>query len=244
MIAREGRRLLAAAQFLTRVPLKLDAEPAHASRYFPLIGAALGALGAAVTLAAAALLPQTLAVILGVIATVLATGALHEDGLADTCDAFGGGRTREEVLRILGDPRIGAFGALGLGLALALKISSLAHLPLAALPAALICAHASSRALCVGVMALGHYGRPEGGKTRAVAEGARVGDAAIAAAIGLAPFAFAPAAFLWALPPMLLLSLALYAYFRARIGGYTGDTLGAVQQVGETACYVTLVAVL
>ncbi len=247
MIGREARLLAAATAFLTRLPLSrshTDDELSHSARYFPLVGAALGALGAAVTVAAAGMLPAVVAVILGVIATVLVTGAFHEDGLADSCDGFGGGSTREDVLRIMQDPHIGAFGVLGLALVLALKIASLVHLPLAALALALVCAHALSRALCVVVMSFGEYARPEGGKTRTVARGARPADAAVALVIGLIPFALAPVAFLWALAVMLLVCIVLYAYFRARIGGYTGDALGALQQITEAACYTTIVGTL
>jgi adenosylcobinamide-GDP ribazoletransferase len=247
MIGREARLVLAATAFLTRLPLRpshSDEELGRAARYFPLVGAAVGGLGAAVLLAAAAVLPLVVAVILSVIATVLVTGAFHEDGLADSCDAFGGGGTREDVLRIMQDPHIGAFGVLGLLLVLALKIASLVHLPLAALPLALVGAHAFSRSLCVAVMAFGEYARAEGGKTRAVARGARPADAAVALLIGLVPFALAPAAFLWALAIMLLVAIVLYAYFRARIGGYTGDALGALQQVAESTCYVVLAGAL
>ncbi|HSN33469.1 MAG TPA: adenosylcobinamide-GDP ribazoletransferase [Ideonella sp.] len=247
MIAREAGLLIAAAAFLTRLPLRRsysEEELRRCARYFPLVGAGVGAAGAAVLLGAAAVLPLAIAVILSVITSVLVTGALHEDGLADSCDAFGGGTTREEVLRIMQDPHIGAFGALGLGLVLTLKIVALTQLPLAVLPLALICAHASSRALCVAVMWLGEYARHEGGRTRAVARGVRASDAAVALVIGLAPFSLAPAAFLRAIPAMLVAAIALYAYFRARIGGYTGDCLGAVQQTAEATCYVTLVAAL
>jgi adenosylcobinamide-GDP ribazoletransferase len=93
-------------------------------------------------------------------------------------------------------------------------------------------------------MALGRYARPEGGKTRAVARGVRPADAALALLIGLLPFALAPAAFLWALPIALLAAGVLYAYFRFRTGGYTGDALGALQQITEAACYTTLAAAL
>jgi adenosylcobinamide-GDP ribazoletransferase len=247
MIAREANLLIAATTFLTRLPLgrsHTDDELNRAARYFSLVGAGVGAVGAAVLLAAAAALPLAVAVILSVLATVLITGGFHEDGLADSCDAFGGGKTREDVLRIMQDPHIGAFGVLGLALVLALKITSLVHLPLAALPVALVCAHASSRALCVAVMAFGHYARHEGGKTRTVARGARPADAAAALLIGLVPFALAPAAFLWTLPAMLIVAIALYAYFRARIGGYTGDALGALQQLAECTCYLVLAGVL
>lgn len=247
MIAREAGLVLAAAAFLTRLPLRRCARSGdqhlnRSSRYFSLVGAGVGAAGAAALVATALILPLPAAVVLSVAATALVTGALHEDGLADTCDAFGGGATREDVLRILEDSRIGAFGALGLMLALSLKMTTLAHLPLAALPVALVCAHAFSRAACVLVMALGRYARREGGKTRAVATGVRKTDAALAVSIGLLPFAWAPTAFLWSVPITLAVCAALYAYFRARIGGYTGDCLGAIQQAAEISCYLAFVA--
>lgn len=243
MIAREAGLVLAATAFLTRLPVRRhdchDGEPLErCARYFSLVGAGVGAAGAAVLVAAALVLPLAVAVALSVLATVLVTGALHEDGLADTCDAFGGGVTREDVLRILGDSRIGAFGALGLVLALFLKLTTLAHVPLAVLPIALVCAHALSRAACVLVMALGRYARPEGGRTRAIAAGARKTDAALAISIGLLPFAWAPGVFLWSVLVALAVCAALYAWFRARIGGYTGDGLGAIQQATEIACYL------
>lgn len=247
MIAREAGLVLAATVFLTRLPLERwarhsDEHLNRSSRYFSLVGAGVGAVGAAVLVAAELILPLPVAVVLSVAATALATGAFHEDGLADACDAFGGGATREDVLRILEDSRIGAFGALGLMLALSLKMSALAHLPLAVLPIALVCAHAFSRAACVLVMALGRYARREGGKTRAVAAGARKTDAALAVWVGLLPFALAPAGFLWSVPIALAACAALYGYFRARIGGYTGDCLGAIQQVAEISCYLAFVA--
>jgi adenosylcobinamide-GDP ribazoletransferase len=249
MIARQARLMVTAAGFLTRLPLgRWTGGPAeelnHSSRYFSLVGAGVGLASAAVLTAAAAVLPMSVAVILSVVATVLVTGAFHEDGLADSCDAFGGGRTREEVFRILEDPRIGAFGALGLILAFSLKVASLVDMPLAIAAIALVCAHALSRAACVLVMASGRYARLQGGKTRPVASGARKADAAIAAAIGVLPFTLAPLSFLLAIPITLAACGVMYAYFRARIGGYTGDCLGAMQQVSEIACYLTFLALL
>jgi adenosylcobinamide-GDP ribazoletransferase len=245
MIAREARRLLAAAAFLTRLPLApggADEELGRAARYFPLVGAGVGLAGVAVLAAGATALPLLVSVILSVGATVLLTGALHEDGLADACDAFGGGASREEVFRILKDSRIGAYGALGLILVLALKIASLAQMPVAVLPLALIFAHAFSRALCVAVMAAGVYAKREGGKTRRVAAGARPVDAAIALAVGLAAVLWSPAVLAPAALVMAALAAVLYGYFRARVGGYTGDALGAIQQLTEAAAYVAVLA--
>lgn len=247
MIVREGKLVISAVGFLTRIPVgrwaaRSDEQINHSSRYFPLVGAAIGVLGAAVLSAAAALLPIVVAAVLSIVATVLITGAIHEDGLADTCDAFGGGITPEDVCRILADSRIGAFGAVGLILALALKTASLALLPLAAATVALVCAHAFSRSMCVAIMACGRYARREGGKTRAVASGVRKRDAAIAVGIGLTSFALAPLTFLLAVPAAFAVCMVMYAYFRARIGGYTGDCMGAIQQVSEITCYLTFLA--
>lgn len=249
MIVQEVRLLAMAAAFLTRLPLARrlrhsDEDLNHSSRYFSLVGAGVGAMGALVLACAAAWLPLPVAVILSVVATVLLTGAFHEDGLADTCDAFGGGMTREDIFRIMEDSRIGAFGALGLGLAIALKATSLACLPLALATMALVFAHAFSRSVSVLVMALGQYAKKTGGKTRPVAAGVGTVDAAIATAIGLAPVLLAPALFLPSAVCMLLAGAGMYAYFRARVGGYTGDTLGAIQQVSEIVCYLVLLAQL
>lgn len=245
MIAREARLMVAAMAFLTRLPIARwvgysDEDLNRSSRYFSLVGIGVGFVAAAVYLASAAVFPPLIAVILSMAATVLATGGLHEDGLADTCDAFGGAMTRQDVLRILEDSRIGVFGALGLVFCLALKASSLAYLPASVVPIALLCAHGSSRAICVLTMALGRYARKEGGKTRPVAAGVRGTDAAVALLLGLVPFAFAPASLLWAVPVMLAVAGVMYLYFRARVGGYTGDCLGAVQQLTELVCYITL----
>lgn len=249
MILQEARLLAIAAAFLTRLPLARwlrhsDDSLNHSSRYFSLVGALVGTFGALVLVCTAAWLPLPVAVILSVAATALLTGAFHEDGLADTCDAFGGGITSADVFRIMEDSRIGAFGALGLGLAIALKVTSLSHLPLALAPMALVFAHAFSRSVGVLVMATGQYARKEGGKTRPVASGVGASDATIATAIGLAPIFLAPALFLPAAACMLLAGVGLYAYFRARIGGYTGDTLGAIQQLTEIVCYLVLLALM
>jgi adenosylcobinamide-GDP ribazoletransferase len=248
VIAREAKLAAAATAFLTRISAARwtrfsDEQLNHSSRYFSLVGAGVGAVGAAVLLATSQVLPVAVAVVLSVIATVILTGALHEDGLADTCDALGGGTTREDVFRILEDSRIGAYGTIGLILVLALKLAALAHLSIAIAAVALICAHAFSRAVCVGVMALGRYAKHEGGKTRPIASGVRVQDATIALGLALLPFAWAPTGFAWAIPAMLVVSLLAYVYMRSRIGGYTGDCLGAIQQLSEASCYVTILAI-
>jgi adenosylcobinamide-GDP ribazoletransferase len=125
-----GEALRAAVQFLTRIPLgtrPVDVLAlARCPAYFPLVGTLIGGLAAAVLLGGGQLWPIWLAVLTALAAEALLTGALHEDGLADCCDALGGGWTRDDVLAILKDSRLGTYGALGLGLAVSLRAGALA----------------------------------------------------------------------------------------------------------------------
>src|SRR5262249_55247650 len=130
--------LRTAVRFLTRLPVPdrffpPDADPAAVLRasvvYFPLVGSLVGLTTAGVIVGAGLLWPAWLAVPLGLAFEALLTGAFHEDAVADFCDAFGGGRTREDVLRILDDSRVGSFGALGLTLALLLRAGAIMEIP-------------------------------------------------------------------------------------------------------------------
>ncbi|TYO88446.1 adenosylcobinamide-GDP ribazoletransferase [Oceanicella actignis] len=247
-LGRELRLIVGALGFLTRAPLpaRLWAwaghEPdrlARAARWFPLVGAAVGALCAAVWLAAGAALPAPLAAGLAVAAGVAATGALHEDGLADCCDGLGGHAGRERALEIMRDSRIGAYAGLGLIFSIGLRWAALAALEPAAGAAALIVAHAWARALMTGALAASDYARPTGaaagaaGVTRAEA-GAALGLAlAIAAALGGAGAVAACGA-------GLVAGLWMLRLLKRRLGGHTGDGLGAIEQLGEIAVMTTL----
>jgi adenosylcobinamide-GDP ribazoletransferase len=237
----------AALRFFTRLPVPAwvghSAEQLnHAARWFPAIGWIVGGVGAGVTLAAAQFWPPTLAVLLGMAATLLVTGAFHEDGLADTIDGFGGGWTREQTLTIMKDSRIGSYGAIGIGMALLLKCSALGHL-LAVLPAptfvaALVAGHALSRLASTALIRWLDYARDEG-KAKPLATRLGGGEFVFAALSGLAPC-------LWLPPAQATVALALVALvtllaarkFVQRLGGYTGDCLGATQQLAELAFYL------
>lgn len=171
---------------------------------------------------------------------LVATGALHEDGLADSCDAFGGGYTREDVLRIMRDSRIGTFGAAALVVALALKWQALAAMPPARAAWTMIAAHAASRTLAASLLLTLDYARAEG-KAQPVAHRMRAGAFAFAAALGL-PWLFWPdwRAGALALAAMLVLRAGIARYLDARIGGYTGDCLGFAQQVFELSIYLAM----
>lgn len=219
-------------------------------RMLPLAGLVLALPGALVLLAAWGLgLGPFLAATLAVATGVLITGALHEDGLADVADGFGGGTTRERRLEIMRDSRIGAYGGVALVLALALRIGALATLldrVDAGAAVALVLAAALSRTAALAPMVLLDPARRDG----AAAAVGRPGRPALAVAGALA-FALALLAALLGLPfggivLMLVLSglgaLAVTALARRRIGGQTGDVIGACQQVAEIAALLGLVA--
>ena len=255
------RHYLLALQFFTRVPVTgrvagwvgyspalLRASAAH----FPGIGLLVGTVAAAVAALLLATLPANafaalVAAVFCTVVTVLLTGALHEDGLADVADGLGGSADRARALEIMKDSRIGAFGALALALALAAKVSLLALLgvlDVAVLCAALVLAHVVSRAWPLALIRwLPYVGDAAGSRAKPMADAISGGSLAVALAWTLAVAAavgwWQGAGFLVA--PLLAsaLALALMArLFLRRLQGFTGDCLGAAQQVCEIACYL------
>ena len=252
--AREELRLLfLAVQLLTRWPVsastKADfARSLDAVRYYPLVGAAIGAFAGGVFWLAHLAFPLGLALVLSTAATLLATGALHEDGFADACDGLGGGRTRERVLEIMRDSRLGTYGAAGLGLMLAAKILALSAVPPDAVPWLLISAHAASRSSAVLALATGTYAR-DAGMAQPVSGALGSGNLALvlvfgAGAVALLLTVVAPAAALAGIAGLAAGHLAMRAAYERRLGGYTGDCLGGVQQTSELGMYLGVVAAL
>lgn len=261
------RHFLLAVQFFTRIPVtgRLAAWVGYSPQmlqrcaaHFPAIGWLMGAAAAVVLAAALVLLgaqpfAPLVAAVLASITTVWLTGGFHEDGLADTCDGLGGGATREKALQIMKDSRIGSYGTLALVLALTLKIALLALLAsrntngIGAGAAALLGAHVLSRTAPLAQMyGMAYVGEADGSKSKPV-----VAEALPARSVA--------AGLLWAAPAVLLLGavygwgaavaallalLAALAYMtwlvQRRLQGFTGDTLGALQQVGELAVYLGL----
>ena len=238
LFAREARALRTAVLFFTRIPLPagpgLSADDLRRSAaYFPAIGWIVGGAGAGVFWAASRVLPTTVAAGLCLTATALLTGAMHEDALADVCDGFGGGATRERVLEIMKDSHVGAFGVVGLILAFGLRWQALATLPLALAPAVILAAHTISRAASISLMATLDYVREGPSKARALSSRLSLPRIALTLVAGLAPLLLLPLRLWWALVPVALVRILGAAWFRRRIGGYTGDCLGALQQVAE-----------
>jgi adenosylcobinamide-GDP ribazoletransferase len=239
--------LKAGILFLTRLPFARQApsggaDIARAAWTFPLVGVIVGAIGALVyALAHRFGLPPWPAATLTVAATLAVTGALHEDGLADTADGFGGGQTRQQKLDIMRDSRIGTYGVCALTLSIVLRAGALANLadPTLVLPA-LIAAHAAARAAMPVFMLLVPPARGEGlafdigsPPQWSVMSAAILGAVILAASLGLGLGLVALILLIAIIALMTWLSLA-------QIGGQSGDVLGALEQVSEIA--VLLVA--
>jgi cobalamin 5'-phosphate synthase/cobalamin synthase len=233
------RRLLAALSFLTRLPVPLafdDADVGRSTLAFPLVGALLG-LGAAWV--ARAPLPTAVTAVLVVAFSALATGGLHLDGLADSADGFGGGRTREDVLRIMKDHSIGAFGGIALILILLLKIACVAS---GLSWKALVLAPLLARWASVPLARLLPYARPSGlGKALFDHVGAVEIVGATVLAIGGTWYLGGARGALCA-GAVIAFSLIFALFCRSRIGGITGDTLGANTELCEALVYVVWLA--
>lgn len=249
------RLFFIALQFFTRLPIPrwVGFQPEwlhHAARYFPLVGCVVAAVAAAVYLLAALMLPAPVAAVLSTAASIYVTGAFHEDGFADTCDGLGGGMTRERVLEIMKDSRIGAYGAIGMVCMLGAKCTALTMLPPASAIAALFVAHPLSRLAATSLIWRMDYARAEG-KAKPMAQQMTGTEFAIATFTAFLPGTLlvaggqlTAAALCACIAAAALSALWLARKFQARIQGYTGDCLGAVQQLAEVAVYLVIVASL
>lgn len=257
-IRRERDRLLVALAYFTRVPIPawVGWSPDHlarASRYFPLVGLGVGIANAVVLWLAVQAFPAVVAVLLSMGFSLMLTGAFHEDGLADTADGLGGGYTPERVLEIMKDSRIGTFGSAALLLSLALKAALLTALTEHATQMAMIAlclAHTASRWLPVELMRwLPYVSDAVHARAKPVAEGITAVDASVARLTALAVGVWVlwtgvqpVSVLLLGLAGLLALAVVIRGYLRQRIGGYTGDTLGAAQQLAELLLYLVWVA--
>lgn len=249
MIRRELGYFLGAVGFFTRMPVPgwvghSAAALSQCARYFPAVGLLVGGIGALVYWLALHLWPQPVAVLLSMAATLYATGAFHEDGLSDTADGLGGGWDKARILAIMKDSRVGSYGVVALVLALLGKFALLSGIDAALVPAALLAGHAVSRFGATLIMATLDYARDdESSKSRPATHRPSLASLLLAAGFALLPLLLLPLA--KALAGIVLAALAatwLAAKFQRWLGGYTGDCLGAVQQVTEVLFYLGLMA--
>jgi len=245
---------LLAVQFLTRLPVpmldRLSGEQARdglarATGWLPLVGGLIGLVTATVFVAAQAVWPPLVGALIALAVEAWLTGGFHEDAVADFCDAFGGGRTAEDVRRIMKDSRIGSYGALGLALALGLRASAMAVLPVALALPAIIGAAAFGRLWAVAVMTAVPPAPTGEGLAKDIGRPPR-------GTFGFALLTAAPAlAWLALLAPLRLAATAgagvlfliwFAALLRRRIGGSTGDCLGFAAYAGQLALLLACAA--
>ena len=261
-IKHEWLLLLVATQFLTRLPVpsfkNYNPQWLHeSSRHFPAVGLLVGLLCAGVFWLGSILFTPLVAAVLSTAFGIKLTGAFHEDGLADSCDGLGGGLTRERTLTIMKDSRLGTYGVLGLVSALLLKISLLASMSLSVAIVALIIGHTASRLLCISLLALLPYGGEiEHAKAKPMAQQLTALKGLFSSGWLLVAGVLVVLIFPNAIQQisigqwLLALVLALVAteymrrLLRRRLDGYTGDGLGATQQLSEVAIYAGLAAAI
>ena len=259
-LCKEWRSFLLAVGFFTRIPVPhlpdfQEQELNLATKYFPLVGIIVGLAGAVVFVLALKIFQSNIAILLSMAATIYLTGAFHEDGLADSADGLGGAWDRERILTIMQDSRLGTYGAIALFLMLFSKFQLLNALPVQFVAYALIIAHAASRLCAVYVMATSNYVKASG-KAKPMASKVQIQDIFMATVFGLSPMVLLFCYFSTAAVGvgnaatfvlcMLLPACVVWFWWRQKIqrwiGGYTGDCLGAMQQVTELALYLGFVA--
>jgi adenosylcobinamide-GDP ribazoletransferase len=252
----ELRIFFTALLFYTRIPCppSIDHDPEYvnkATRYFPLIGWIVGGISFLVYCLSETLFETNTAVLLSMTAGILATGAFHEDGLADTADGFGGGWTKNQILEIMKDSRIGTYGTTALLLALLIKWNTLDNILnneknwLVTLLLFVSC-HAIARLTAILLVFTSTYAREDSGsKAKPLATSYSLKEVIGASIFGLLPLMalslLKPQAAITILPLTLLFAYAK-RYYEKWLGGYTGDCLGAVEQIAECFFLITLSA--
>lgn len=245
MIKRELNLLFLTFQYYSRIPTPRteysEKALSEAFRYFPLVGAFVGGLGAVTCLATGYFLPWEVSVLLAMIVMTLATGAIHEDGFADTFDGFGGGYDRERILAIMRDSSSGVFGVVALILLFGLRFFLLKNLPRETMMLALVAAETSARVMPLFFIESSDYARKDSSKGMHTRN-------------KLSPLTFG-LAILWGLLSLLLLPwqvalgaagayalifLSIKSYAEKKVGGYTGDILGFLIVTCHTALLLIL----
>ncbi|MBU1371672.1 MAG: adenosylcobinamide-GDP ribazoletransferase [Bacteroidetes bacterium] len=247
---KEIRIFFTALMFFTRIPCPsfTDHDPEYlnrSSKYFTLVGIIVGSISAIAFYLFQFVFSLEIALLLSFATSLLTTGAFHEDGFADVCDGFGGGWTKEKIMDIMKDSRVGTYGLVGLMILLALKFTSLREIPLELIIPTIISAHAISRLTSVTLIYTDEYAREDLlSKAKPLATKMQHSDYLVACIFGLAPVLLMRNYWVFlAIIPLILTKLYFSRYFNKWIGGYTGDCLGTVQQVAEVIYYLSLLVI-
>lgn len=262
MIKRELKLFFTALSFYSRLPAPAFVHKQagvflpDSIRYLPVVGWIAGLVAAAVFIPGVYLFGHATGILLAMVASVLLTGAFHEDGFADVCDGFGGGWKKEKILDIMKDSRLGTYGVTGLILLLSIKFFAINELFAGKLISAdfltvvllFIVAHSLSRFAAITVVFNHSYARIEESKASGAVEKGKPVNLIVATfymllpLLGLMVYTSRPLLGL-VIVPVLLFSVYLGGYFKKWIGGYTGDCLGAVQQLTEVTIYLSYILI-
>lgn len=247
----EWHAFLGAIRFFTRLPVPdriphSEALLNHAARYFPAVGLIVGLISAIAFGLSLLVLPHSLSVLLAMATSIYLTGAFHEDGLTDMTDGLGGGWEKLRILDIMKDSRVGSYGVIVIIMVLAIKFVCLDEINSAWVPALLITGHAFSRYCAVLTMAGMHYVREDAlSKSKPLATQLTGKALIVASCFGLIPLLWLPFdAMITGIVAGLIVTIWLGRKLQKWLGGYTGDCLGAVQQLSEVAFYLGTLAVL
>lgn len=251
----EGVYLLTAIMFFTRIPIpfKLPYSEAimnQSQKYYAWVGLLVGVINAVLFYIGHVLFGTSIAVVLSMGLSVLLTGAFHEDGFADSCDGFGGGYGKERILTIMKDSRMGAYGTIGIVLLLLAKYTSIVTLMdqshMSFTLAIIILAHTMSRFVSGTTLYTHQYVRDiDSSKAKPMAavplplSTMWIGIVAMLLVVFVTGFGWLCLAFI----PAYIAKMAMSAYFKKQIGGYTGDCLGAIQQVSELVIYLSSIVI-
>ncbi len=240
--------MLACISYFTRIPVwkiidlsSIDMK--KTARYFPFIGWITGTLTAITFIYLSIFLPKAISLVLAIISSLLLTGAIHEDGFADFCDGFGGGYTKQKILEIMKDSSTGVFGALGLIMILTVKFTALYYIPTHLVFPVLVIGNSLSRMCSISFTYTHIYVREDSNsKSKVFIKKPNIKELLSILFFGILPFVFLPKKnillYLLLIIPVYFVKILLGLYFNKKIGGYTGDLMGATQQICEIIFYL------
>ena len=244
---REANIFFVAVTVLTRLPVprwvSFNSDYLGASsRYFPLVGLGVGVIVALVYTACLVVFTKELSILFSMVIGVLVTGAFHEDGFADSCDGFGAGGEKSQIITIMKDSRVGTYGVVGLVLLLAIKFFVLVSYPIESIAFVMVLAHGVSRLVSVSFMYNCEYVQDDSlSKVNSLAD--KIGAKALLfSLVSVLPLflGLSVGQVIILVAGLLIFRYLAEAYLYKRIGGYTGDCLGAVQQLAEVLVYLLL----
>lgn len=242
IVIKELDILLHAFMLYSRIPVDVEYREDFSQkslRYFPLVGLFLSSISSLFLVVLNGVFPLSVNVVLSVIVMMIFTGAMHEDGLADSVDAFFGGFSKDKVLAIMKDSRIGTYGTLSLICSFAIRVFALCCLPFYLIPVIFMLAHLSSRVAPVILANTSCYVNTQGSKSSYLSGCRDYVSIAVAVSVGFIPvFMFQYMIALYYAMVYLLIIFIVGIYSYRRIGGFTGDVLGALQQLCEISFYI------